>query len=134
MPEDLTCQHCGKVAADELELDVYHRGCRLSAMYPEARKELGGGLVSFDVAKIMEKLEGQVMTSHNRELLICVDPPPRPPPRRPPRQWTERELEEAWARHCFRSWMCWVESHSGITMDYDRERHGFMTKLRAEAK
>jgi len=56
MSDDLKCPHCGKVAQDDWALDVFHRGCRLSALFPEARTELGGGLVSFDVPKIMEKL------------------------------------------------------------------------------
>ncbi len=59
MADDLRCPHCGETAADESELDTIHRGCRLSAAFPEARTELGGGLVSFDIAKIRKKLEGE---------------------------------------------------------------------------
>jgi len=56
MSEDLKCPHCGEVAEDDWELDAYHRGCRLGALFPEARTELGDGLVSFDMSKIREKL------------------------------------------------------------------------------
>ena len=49
------CEHCG-VEADEDEIDIYHRSCRLKAAFPGAYTE-AGGIVSFDVPKITEAIE-----------------------------------------------------------------------------
>lgn len=39
MSEEIKCEHCGKVCADEDELEIMHRGCRLKACFPRTYKE-----------------------------------------------------------------------------------------------
>lgn len=56
MSEEIKCEHCGKVVADEDELEIWHRACRLKACFPEAVTDMGGGIVSFDMNKIKEQL------------------------------------------------------------------------------
>jgi hypothetical protein len=51
------CEHCG-VEADEDEIDIYHRSCRLKSAFPGAYTE-AGGIVSFDVSKIAEAIESK---------------------------------------------------------------------------
>ena len=53
---NIRCEHCGAFCKDEWELEVYHRGCRLRAAFPNACTA-EGPLLKFDIAKIKEELE-----------------------------------------------------------------------------
>lgn len=52
----IKCEYCGETCEDDWELEVYHRGCRLKAAFPDCYKQ-DGPLLEFDVKKIAEKLE-----------------------------------------------------------------------------
>ena len=49
------CEHCG-TEAEDIDIQVFHRACRLKAAFPDSYEELGGGLVSFDMSKLKDKL------------------------------------------------------------------------------
>jgi hypothetical protein len=61
LPEELwvTCRVCGE-RGDPLDIDVFHRGCRLSRALPEAYEERDGLLI-FAPKKMREQ------TSHGSE-------------------------------------------------------------------
>lgn len=50
---ELICEHCGDTAADEQDLEIFHRSCRLKAVFPGAYSQQGG-LVTFDMDKVAE--------------------------------------------------------------------------------
>lgn len=52
MRETYRCDVCGKVEYDEYRIDIYHRGCRLAAAFPEAVLKTDAGIVALDVTKI----------------------------------------------------------------------------------
>ena len=54
--EDLRCEHCGAVCEDELELRVFHRGCRLGAAFRHASTH-EGPFLKIDLTKISKKPE-----------------------------------------------------------------------------
>lgn len=47
--EEIRCEHCGEVCQDEDVLEVFHRGCRLKALFPGCY-ETRGPLLIFDPA------------------------------------------------------------------------------------
>ncbi len=53
--EEYKCEHCGTVCADDDELTIFHRGCRLAAAFPGAYRD-EGGLRIFDMAKVKEQM------------------------------------------------------------------------------
>ena len=58
MNDELKCEYCGTVCADEDELSIEHRGCRLSAAFPDAATR-EGRLIVFDISKIKARLDTQ---------------------------------------------------------------------------
>jgi len=50
-PEEFLCEHCGELCEDEDVLEVFHRGCRLKAAFPDAY-EADGPLLMFDPRKM----------------------------------------------------------------------------------
>ena len=62
---DYQCEVCGKVEREEYRLDIYHRGCRLAAAFPDATTRTGDGLVSLDIAKIAPLFALPTVVTHN---------------------------------------------------------------------
>ena len=82
MAMEETCQHCG-ATGDPQTIQVEHRGCRLKAAFPGAYTE-EGGLISFDMASIQERLgirDGVTtkvgVTFHRDDLAVWVEMPVR---------------------------------------------------------
>ena len=57
MAEEFKCEHCGGVTADEWELEIFHRGCRLRAAFPECCTTTEDGLMILDFSKLKDKLD-----------------------------------------------------------------------------
>lgn len=49
-----TCEHCG-TEADDYDIEIFHRSCRLSAAFPAAASQ-EGALVTFNMDAIRDKL------------------------------------------------------------------------------
>ena len=54
MSEKFKCEICGGEEGDKLDLEIHHRGCRLSQLSGRDRKlekELGEGIMALDLSK-----------------------------------------------------------------------------------
>jgi hypothetical protein len=50
------CEICGKTEEDEFDVEIFHRGCRLKAAFPDSYKDIGG-LLAFDPRKMLRELD-----------------------------------------------------------------------------
>jgi hypothetical protein len=53
---ELRCEHCGQLTDDEWDLEIFHRGCRLRAAFPDCY-ETDGDTLKFDFEKIKAHLD-----------------------------------------------------------------------------
>ena len=61
------CPHCGEVENSEFDLEIFHRGCRLKANFPDCY-ESKNGILSFDVKKVFKRLEERGKEAEKKEV------------------------------------------------------------------
>lgn len=47
------CEHCGAEAEEKIEIEIFHRSCRLKAIFPNSY-EVRDGLLVFDPDKMFQ--------------------------------------------------------------------------------